>query len=104
MKKSFKGYCFDKEKGKYKVRVNVNGKRIHIGYFKTITESEIFYKLGLKLYNGKEFSWCQDSVWEHYTGLKSKDYLDYKLECKQYIEERNSAIEKALKKLGYISK
>lgn len=103
MIQSIKGICFDKEKNKYKVRVRVNGKRVHIGYFKTIIEAEIFYKLGVKIYNGKEFSWCQDLLWEYYTGLKSKDYLDYKLNANNYKTTKiDYSIEKALKELGFI--
>jgi hypothetical protein len=102
MTKSVKGYCYDKEKDKFKLRINVNGRRIHIGYFKTVTEAEIFYKFGSKLFNGKELSWSQDLIWRHYIGLKSKDFLDWKLNYENNTTKKHYAIESAFKELGYI--
>ena len=38
------GVCFDIEKGKFKVRCNVNGKVQHLGYFNTAEEAFTVYK------------------------------------------------------------
>jgi hypothetical protein len=44
----FKGVCFDKEKGKWKSKIKLNGVDIHIGYFKDKEDAAKAYDLKAK--------------------------------------------------------
>ena len=43
-KEDVKGFYFDEETNKYRVRINIGGKRIHLGRFNTPSEAEEAYK------------------------------------------------------------
>ena len=40
----FKGVCFDKQCNKYRARIKLNGKCIHLGYYKSAEEASEAYK------------------------------------------------------------
>ena len=46
-----KGYCFHKETEKYKARIGLNGKDIHLGYFDTEEEAHQAYLNAKKIYH-----------------------------------------------------
>ena len=50
-KEGVKGYTFDKSRNKYKARIKVGGKYIHLGLFNTPEEAELAYKQGKLKYH-----------------------------------------------------
>jgi hypothetical protein len=51
-----KGSSFDKAKGKYSAKIMINGKSIHLGYYKTAIEARSIYATAKLDLHGKEFS------------------------------------------------
>ncbi len=49
----FKGVYFDKVKTKYRSRIMVNFKQIHLGYFETAEEAHEEYKKAALKYHGE---------------------------------------------------
>ena len=48
----FKGVSFDKNTNKYQARININGKRKHLGYYKTPEEASKSYEIKAKEIHG----------------------------------------------------
>lgn len=50
----FKGVNWSKEKGMWHAKIGVNYKRIHLGYFETISEAAHAYEKAVRKYEGEK--------------------------------------------------
>lgn len=49
----YKGVCFHKRKHKWQASITLDGKLIHLGYFKTQNEAALIYNEAAKKYHGE---------------------------------------------------
>ena len=43
-KSGYKSVCYNKPLKKYQATINIDGKKIHLGYFKTVLEASVVYE------------------------------------------------------------